>query len=482
MSAATPVIDGPGPAEATRLLYTLAIRRPLDFFTRLADRYGDTVRVRFSRQATLYLLTRPEHVEHVLVSAQDNYPKAFTYRPIRALIGDGLLTSEGERWRRHRRLIQPMFARRHVTGFAPQMTGGAARMLARWDALGPEPVVNVSAEISALTLDVVGRVLFSADLSQDAADLGKALTKGQRAVVLSLFLPVSWGPRSTRAVLTATNGFGGAVAGIQDPVRRLVAQRRSAPPPDQPRDLLDLLIAARADDGSPLTDLEIREEVATFMLAGHETTATALAWTLALLSANPRARDRLEDEIAEVLGEREPEADDFDRLPWTRAVVSEAMRLYPPAWTMERGAADDDEIGGIPVARGSTVAVPPYLIHRHPDFWPEPARFDPSRFLPGADPGRPRYSYIPFGGGRRGCVGAMFAQIEATLMLAMIARRYRLDLTVRGFPVPNAGITLRPGRTLPMRLRRLNLYRPNGQWRLRRSGPGSRHAVAKIAA
>jgi cytochrome P450 len=222
-----------------------------------------------------------------------------------------------------------------------------------------------------------------------------------------------------------------------------------------------VLLAARADDGSPLTDAEIGDEVATFMLAGHETSANTLSWSLALLSAYPSARQQLEAEIDSVLGDREPDAGDADKLPWTRAVVAEAMRLYPPAWTIERNALADDEVAGLHVPAGSNVSVPPYLVHRHPDFWADPAGFDPRRFLrdgeaPGHPAGHPRhrYAYIPFGGGRRACVGASFAELETVLVLATIARRYRLELTVGGIPAPSANITLRPRRGLPMRLLR----------------------------
>jgi cytochrome P450 len=205
----------------------------------------------------------------------------------------------------------------------------------------------------------------------------------------------------------------------------------------------------------PLTDGEICDEVATFMLAGHETTANTLAWTLALLSAFPAARRRLEEELAAVAGDRDPDAADVARLPWARAVVSEALRLYPPAWTIERDALAGDDVAGTPVPAGSMVAIPPYLVHRHPDFWADPAGFDPARFFPGGDGDparRHRYSFIPFGGGRRACVGASFAELESVLVLATIARRFRLELTARGIPAPVAQVTLRPGRHLPMRL------------------------------
>ena len=470
-------LPGPRGTTAATALALLA-RSPLDGYVRLAARYGDTVAVPYAPGSYFYLLSRPEHAEHVLAANQDNYVKAVTYRPLRALIGDGLLTSEGERWRQHRRLVQPVFSRRHVVTFGPAMTESARRMIARWDSMPGGSVINVSGQMSALALDIVGRALFGSDLSGEAEMMGRAMDAGQRVAVAASFLPVPWGPASTRALKAVARRVGHTSEGVEGPVGRIVAQRRaaarpgapadpvSAPAAAEPGDLLDVLLAARAPDGSPLTDAEIGDEVATFLLAGHETTANTLSWSLALLSAYPSARQQLEAEVDSVVGDREPDAGDADKLPWTRAVVAETMRLYPPAWTIERNALADDEVCGVRIPAGGLVATPPYLVHRHPEFWPDPAGFDPSRFLPdGGAPGLPspgdghqaghsrhRYAYIPFGGGRRACIGSSFAELETVLVLAAVARRYRLELTVRGIPVPSANVTLRPGRRLPMRL------------------------------
>jgi cytochrome P450 len=457
-------VPGPHGGQVAAVLASLA-RDPLGGYVRLATRYGDTVRFTYSPGSGFYLLSRPEHAEHVLAANQDNYVKAFTYRPLRALIGDGLLTSEGDRWRQHRRLIQPLFSHRHVATFGPVMTDAARRLTARWDELPDGTEINVAAQMSGVTLDIVGRALFGSDLSGEATQVGRAMDAGQRVAMLATFVPLSWGPRSTRALKAVARRVGRTPEGIEGPVGRIVSGRRAAardPEPARPdaaADLLGVLLAARAPDGSPLTDTEICDEVATFMLAGHETTANTMSWTLALLSAYPSARHQLEAEVDTVLADRGPEAGDADKLPWTRAVVSEAMRLYPPAWTIERNALADDEVAGTPVPAGSLVAIPPYLIHRHPEFWPDPAGFDPGRFLAngtaapggGGHPGH-RYAYIPFGGGRRACVGASFAELETVLVVAAIARRYRLELTMRGIPAPTANVTLRPGRGLPMRL------------------------------
>jgi cytochrome P450 len=449
-------VPGPGGAEAARILAGM-LGDPLAGYMRLSARYGDVVRVPFAPRRWWFVLSRPEHAEHVLAVNQDNYVKAFSYRPLRALMGNGLLTSEGEMWRKHRRLIQPVFSRREVTGFGPQMTASARHLAARWAGLAEGSLVNVAREMSALTLEIVGQALFGADLTGDASQLGRAIGAGQRVAVVTSFLPIGWGPASSRMVRAAARRLGGASEGVEGLAVRLIAARRAAgEPAAAPGDLLDVLLRARDGEGAPLTDGEIRDEVATFMLAGHETTANTLAWSLALLSAYPAARERLEEELTAVLGDRDPDAADVARLPWATAVVSEALRLYPPAWTIERDALADDDVAGTPVPAGSTVAIAPYLLHRNPAFWPDPAGFDPRRFLPGGagDTGaRHRYAFIPFGGGRRACVGASFAELETVLVLATIARRFRLELTTRGMPAPVAQVTLRPGRNLPMRLR-----------------------------
>ena len=449
-------VPGPGAGQAARLVAGM-LGDPLAGYARLAARYGDAVRVPFAPGRWWFVLSRPEHAGHVLAANQDNYVKAFTYRPLRALVGNGLLTSEGEMWRRHRRLIQPVFSRREAAGFGPQMTAAARRLTGRWDGLAEGSLVNVAREMSTLTLEIVGRALFGADLTGDAGQLSRAMSAGQRIAVLTTFLPIGWGPVSTRAVRAAARRLGGAAEGVEGPARRLIAARRAgAGSAGAPGDLLDVLLAARAEDGTPLTDGEICDEVATFLLAGHETSANTLAWSLALLSAYPAARERLEEELEAVLGDRDPDAADVTRLPWARAVVCEALRLYPPAWTIERDALAADDVAGTPVPAGSMVAISPYLVHRHPGFWPDPAGFDPRRFLPGGHGDaatRHRYAFIPFGGGRRACVGASFAELETVLVLATIARRFRLELTGRGMPAPVARVTLRPGQNLPMRLR-----------------------------
>ncbi|MFB4298279.1 cytochrome P450 [Actinomadura sp. NTSP31] len=434
---------GPSGAEAVRWWMRM-MRDPMDAYGGLFRRYGDAVRLPRDRRRALYLLSRPEHAEHVLVAKQDNYVKAFTYRPLRVFLGDGLLTSEGETWRRHRRLVQPAFAQRHVTAFAPGVAGVAARGIGRW----PDGVMlDAAAHMRRITLDVVGRVLFGSELAGESDATGRALANLQRSAVIGIGA-TSLGDAGMRRVFRLVPGAQRAGAQLDGMVRRVIDERREAGPGEEP-DLLDLLMR---DVEAPLSDAELRDEVLTLLLAGHETTAAALTWTLILLSRYPAARDRLEAEVDGVLGDGLPDAKELDRLPWTRAVLSESMRLYPPAWTIERDAVADDDVAGAEVSAGSTVAISPYLLHRNPDLWPDPEGFRPERFLGEQD--RPRHAYLPFGGGRRICVGAGFAMMEAVLVLALIAREVRLDLAP-GVAVPSrAEVTLRPARPVPMRVSR----------------------------
>jgi cytochrome P450 len=467
-----PSYTAPGPRgrDTARILAGF-LTRPLEQYRRLAA-YGDAVEFSYAAGRRRFVLfSRPECVEHILVKNQDNYVKAFTYRALRIFLGDGLVTAEGDTWRRHRRIVQPVFARRNVTALAPAMAAGAEKALNRWV---DGEIVPVTRSMSALTLDVVGRALFGSDVfssdvfssdvfssgrpgsgsgpSGETARLARALSRIQSTVVLAAFVPSLWTDNGIRRATRATRGFGGMIDAIDRPVNAMIARHRAHATVDS-SDLLGLLMAARDEDGSALSDREIRDEVATFMLAGHETTAVALSWALALLSTHPQDRERLEEEVDEVLAGRVPGPADVGRLPWTNALISEVMRLYPPAWTIERDAIADDEIGGVRIPAGAIVAVPPYLVHRHPETWDNPEGFDPRRFL--AKPAVPRHrlAYLPFGAGRRGCVGAGFAQLEAVIVLAMIVQRYRLDL-IGEMPRPHEAVTLRPGGPMPMRVHR----------------------------
>jgi cytochrome P450 len=440
----------PGPrGRATFAILPQLRRDPLGLLTSLAATYGERVRIPSVTGHPVLLLSNPDDVAHVLVSNQSAYGKAPTYRPLREVLGNGLLTNEGESWARQRRLVQPMFARRNLLGFGPAMVSAATRLADSWSTRPDGTVVDVAAEMSALTLDVVGHALFSTDLSGEAGGMGPALTAVLDAYIKTVRNPLFWlipnfekwrTPTRRRAVW--------AEAHLRSVVDRIMHARSQ---PSDPPDLLDMLRAARDESGNPMSPQQIRDELMTFLLAGHETTANALSWALYQLSTHPDARTRLESEVDSVLAGRPPTAEDADKLEWTTAVISEAMRLYPPAWIIERQAAAPDELGEIPISPGTIVITSPYVIHRNPRYWPNPEGFDPTRFLPGT-PLPHRLAYLPFGAGRRQCVGAGFANLEATLLLATLSQRVRLNLVPGTHPKPAPTVTLRPAGAIPMTL------------------------------
>ncbi|MBV8965234.1 MAG: cytochrome P450 [Mycobacteriaceae bacterium] len=435
MARPTAITDGPSGMRAVRY-WVQMFRDPLATYGALGRRYGDAIRIPLSRKHIFYLLSRPEYGEHVLVSHQDRYVKAFTYRPLKAFLGDGLLTAEGAVWQRHRRLVQPVFSHRHIQSFAPAIVEASRKRFASW---APGATVDVAAEMRTLTMDIIGRVLFGADLAGDAEPVGHAVTRLQSSMMIASIMPASLPPERVRKVAErVVPSVGRASETLESLVTRIIDDRIAAPH-DKPKDLLDLLLAAGQDEQALRRD-EIQDEVMTLVLAGHETTANALTWALTLLSRYPAARDRLADEVNEALGDGDPS--DIDALPWTQAVINETMRLYPPAWTVERDAVVDDDIAGVAVTAGDTIAISPYLLHRNPEFWPNPEGFDPRRFLPDNCQSRPRYAFMPFGGGRRICVGAGLATLEATLALAVLTQTARVDL------LPTAGVRARADVTL----------------------------------
>jgi len=431
----------------------------LDMLFETAEEFGDIVAWRAGGKP-FFMIRAPEHLERVLVSRQENYIKSFQYRLLAVGMGEGLLTNEGSSWERQRRVIQPMFAKRHLGRFAEHMTAAIGSSLMAWLERPDGEPVDVAAQMTGLTLDVVGRALFGAELAGDATRIGPAVVVGLRTGVFAArlqlaFAPPRWVIDRGRAVfrlpvLTPRLArFRRAIATIDEVVHRLIDERQADPDAD-PGDLLGLLLAARDEDGRGMSREQVRDELVTFMLAGHETTANGLAWMWYLLSRSPEARDRLHSEVDEILGGRVPTADDVDRLPYTSACFQEALRLYPPAWVIEREAVADDEIDGHPIPAGATLIMPTYLIHRDPRLWPNPEGFDPRRFLPENARAHPRYAYLPFGAGRRVCVGAGFAILEGTLIAAMIAQRFTFDLAPGVRVVPEPTVTLRPRDGLPM--------------------------------
>lgn len=464
----TPKVDeaparlAPGPRRRNSPRILMALRRdPLAELVRVSQRHGPVSALRIPG-AELMLVRSAEHAKHVLITNQDNYHKPLEYRVLGVLLGEGLLTTDNaELWRRQRSLVQPMFAKRHLTPFAEHMTAAAAKSLDAWQDTTSGTTFDAAETMNAITLDVVGRALFGTDLSGPVAHtVGNAMTEvlragitGARAVLprVATKLPGVTVKATMRVHPIRWHRTQQAVATLDEVVWRLIAERRAHPEQDQ-ENLLSLLLAARDENtGAPMPDEQVRDEIMTFLGAGHETTANALAWMWMLLSQHPDVREQMLDEIDTVLQGRVPTAADADRLPYTLAVLQESMRLCPPVWIIVREAFQADRLGDIAVPPATPVGILTYLIHRDPDVWVNPEGFDPTRFLPGAPP-RPRHAFMPFGAGRRICVGSGFALMEGVLLAAMISQRYTLDLAPAARIVPEATITLRPRDGIPMTL------------------------------
>jgi cytochrome P450 len=446
----------PGPrGELIRGILPEFLKDPLNFQLRLTQIYGDIVRLRVLVW-NAYLINHPDYIQHVLQENHRNYSKQLDeYRRLGWIVGQGLLTSDGDFWLQQRRLIQPAFHRKRIEAYGAIMQKAAHDMLDQWQeaAARGEPL-DVAEEMMRVTLRVVGETLFNVDLSDAANAVGPAFSFANEYLSRDAeqFLAIP------RWVPTARNRqFQAALNQLNAAVDQIISNRRHET--EDTGDLLSMLMMARdAETGQGMSDRQLRDEVMTLMLAGHETTANSLAWTFYLLSQHPEESQKLRDEVDAVLidpetgTKRPPAVADLPHLPYTRMVIEESMRLYPVAWSFGRMTIDDDEIGGYPVPAGTPIYISAYTMHRHPHFWEEPDRFDPERFSPERSHGRHRFAYIPFSAGPRQCIGNTFALMEAQIILASVMQRYRLEL-VPGHPVePEPLITLRPRHGLLMRL------------------------------
>jgi cytochrome P450 len=416
--------------------------------TSLTQNYGDMVRISFLNQEG-YLLNHPDAVKQVLQSHHQQYSKeVFALKFLKALLGEGLLTSEGASWLKQRRLMQPAFHRKQLSAMSTVMTGATCAMLESWQGIAQRgEVVDVAQEMMRLTLRNVGLALLSRDLSNEMDRLGQAFAAYRTLLMQYLYRPFPPlgvpTPRNRR--LQAT------IRELDSVIEGIISERRKQN--TATGDLLSILLQARDEEtGEGMTDRQVRDEVMTLLLAGHETTATALTWTWYLLSQYPEVEERLHAELDEVLAGQPPAVDHLPRLPYTRMILDETLRLYPPTFSLSRRALVDDEIGGYALPAKSTILLCPYTTHRHPAFWENPGVFDPERFSPERAADRPHFAYFPFGGGPRQCIGNQFALMEAQLILATIAQRYRLRPVAGHKVVPEVVLTIRPRHGLPVTL------------------------------
>lgn len=442
--------EAPGPAGGWMWGVLGELKRdPLSFLMACSQEYGDISRFRIGPPGwgrLAHLVVRPDDIKHVLVDNQRNYKKAVTYNSVRLFLGDGLVTSEGEFWKRQRRIVNPVFHQERLMSLGPTMCDVIGRFVDRWSEGDPAQQVDVAAAMRRLTLDILCRTMFSADLSSDADVVDAALDTVLRYAIRRVTINIGL---LNRLPTAENHRFRDAVSSLDGVVERLIAQRRA----DAHRepDLLSMMLEARDDvTGAGMSDRQLRDEMLTFLLAGHETTANALAWSWYLLAQHSEVERRFHAELDEVLGGRAPTVADLSRLTYTRQVFEESMRIYPPVWAIERNAIGDDEIGGYRIPAGSVVILSPYVTQHCPRFWDAPETFDPDRFCKTASAGRPSLSYFPFGGGARVCIGKGFALLEGTLILAALGQRYRLRLAPAARVEPQPLLTLRPRFGLPM--------------------------------
>lgn len=449
-------------AAGTPLLGSMAdlLGDPLAAYLRARHDHGDVVRFRAGPpglRREIYGVFSAEGIQQVLATEAANFRKDNAiYEELRQGLGNGLLTSQDERYRRQRRLIQPLFTRRRVEGYATAVTSEAAALAARWreNSDGTGGAVELVEEMRGYALRVVGRVLFGSDVEQTievVRDSLPMLNERARARALSpVKLPRDWPTPANRRAARAQAGLYGLCDAIisrrMDGRERDVHEHAPGPGPEggAAEDLLTLLIGAHnAEDGS-LTRAELRDQVLVFFLAGHDTTATALTFALHLLARHPAEQRRVHEELDQALPDgRTPTAADLEALPRLTMVLKEAMRLFPPSPAVSRLAVAETAIGGRRIPAGAAVLVSQWVAHRHPDYWEDPERFDPERFTPQAEAKRPRYAYFPFGGGPRACIGQHFSTLHSVLSLATLLRAYEVEDATDGGDIPlGAGITL----------------------------------------
>lgn len=421
------------------------VRDPTGALQRIAREGGDVAFFRFGRIVEV-LVSHPDLVEQVLVSQQRLFAKGRALQESRRVLGEGLLTSEGEVHLSHRRLIQPLFHQRAIGAYADEIVAVAERVQAGWRD-GAE--LDLHAELMQLTLAIVSRTVFDADIQVDAREVGEAMTAVLE--ILSHRLALPFGASLYRLPLPATRRFTRARTRLDRTIDRMIAERRRRGTGGT--DLLSLLLDA-GDGDRRLSDLQVRDEAMTILLAGHETTAVWLTWTLMLLAQRPDLDEAVRAELTRVIGDRPARVGDLRALELTDRVLHESLRLYPPAWLVGRRALADVELGGPLVPAGTIVLASQWVVHRDPRWYPEPERFDPDRWLPGAVEARPRFAFFPFGAGTRRCIGEGFAWMEAKLLIATLLRRWRFVLRREEAARLNPRITLRPAGGMPVTLRR----------------------------
>lgn len=435
----SPQLEPPGPRGLPLVGDSLDyMRDPLGYMLRMRRLHGGLVRLPL-RVLTPYLVSEPSLIEQVLVTDNKSYTKDMFLRLLgKEVLGQGLLTSEGDFWRRQRRLSQPAFHRERITEYATIMLACADEYVAT---LRAGQSRDVHDDMMRLTLQIAARALFGTDAGDMATEVGRALSVVMDRYANNVFLMF---PQMARLPLPMNRRLADARSRLDRLMFSIIQKRRAEGDKGQKTDLLAMLLSAQDEDGSVMTDQQLRDEVMTIFSAGHETTALVMSYAFLLLSQNPAAGRALSAELQTVLGGRAPTPADLPSLRYCEAVVLESMRIYPPAWALGREASRDTELGGYPVPRGMQVWISPWVMHRDAQYFPKPEAFAPERWLDGLAKRLPRFAYMPFGGGPRLCIGNAFAMTEATLILAAIASRFRLRVVDTRPPPLMPSITLRP--------------------------------------
>jgi cytochrome P450 len=421
-------------------------RDPLGFLTWCVREYGDFVRIRLGLTPAI-VIGHPELAEEVLVARNHDYRKGPSTRRLGTLLGRGLLLSEGDQWLRQRRLMQPAFHRQRLARMAESMISAAVQMSRAWQ---DGEVRAINQEMLEVTLRIVGHTLFGTEVSEDLDTIrrtGLVLNEHFRSRLYTLLILLP------DTVPTPGNlRYQRALRELNELVFRIIGERRASGEPGT--DLLGMLLAARDETGHGMNDRQLRDEVLTLLLAGHDTTALALTWAWVLLARHPEVEARLHSDLDSVLPDAPPSLADLPRLKYADAVVTESLRLYPTAWAIAREAVRNTQIGGEHVAKGTSVLIVPWVMHRDERFFEDPDEFRPERWLDGAAERLPRLAYLPFGAGQRICIGSSFAQMEATLVLSTLARAFSLRLVAAEPVEPWPVVTLRTRRNVPMQLTR----------------------------
>jgi cytochrome P450 len=428
----------PGPRPLIPASNIIAFRRDrCGFLTKLAREYGDLVYYKLGPQP-VFLLNHPDYIRDVLITHNKNFMKGEGAQRAKRLLGEGLATSEGEVHLRQRRLSQPAFHRQQIAGYAATMVEYASRIRDGWK---EGETLEMSREMMRLTLAIACKTLFNAEVESEADEIGDAFSM---AISFFNYLNLPFYQLLEKLPLPAGRRFQKAQERLNATLYRMIDERRRNG--GDRGDLLSILIRARDEegDGTGMSDEQLRDEMMTIFLAGHETTANALTWTWYLLSQNPEVEAKLHQEIDEVLQGRLPVAEDYPNLSYTEMVFAESMRLYPPGWIIGRRALNDYQINGYFIPARSLLLMSQYVMHRNEKYFADPETFDPERWRPEARESRPKFSYFPFGGGPRICIGEHFAWMEGVLLMATLAQRWKMRL-VEGHPVePQPIVTLRP--------------------------------------